>query len=545
MKTRFVAIVALVAIAFAAIAVAVPMADDADGAAAYKPVSYGKDNTNGVRAILYDDAVLMIDLNDATTVSVYSLYQVKLYTATGTASNAITVENISAVNGRLYLDVSGTDGNSNKFIKAGETITAVVKDNTATATIGTVSVVCTTVSDNVPAVMTLSIKSGATYNATTKTLFESANIEGAKTVVTGSDITATLPVRNASLNLTTSLSSDPALVDSGAVYTLVGWDKKGDTTNTVILDAVSTTIEDVIYALGDKGVTFNSTSDANEIYLVAVYEIATYTIKVQDMDDNSDAKKWTGYSTTAASIKLSNGSVFTPATKVAVASVSSVVQADGFALLRIVQDTTLSSYKYTVMIITADATGEAEATTTAVADAYCKVLYLGNGLIKIYDVKQDLKLQVVAQAAAVPGNSGYSLQIDKLTNTDTTYSKNGMANLSLDMTDYVVSSDDTLYMNGTYYKTSSDVRIYGNISNLTLTDDTHYKTYVNGALVSGKLTNHVFDINDPIVTGEYGKSFDLALYLPENYFLYAVQGVWDKSTDATTPWAIASDQAAS
>lgn len=112
MKAKMIAAMAFLVVAFAAlIAVAPSPAEvDAEGQASYQttmyPVVYGQSD-NGVRAILYDDGILMLDMGGVAS-SIQGNTDLFKVTVTN-STKSIVLEHQATTQGKLYVDLSQKD----------------------------------------------------------------------------------------------------------------------------------------------------------------------------------------------------------------------------------------------------------------------------------------------------------------------------------------------------------------------------------------------------------------------------------------------------
>ncbi|MBE6522574.1 MAG: hypothetical protein E7Z62_05550 [Thermoplasmata archaeon] len=520
MKTKAIVVMAVLAMAFAGLAFLMP-SDQSDAATGdYQPVAYIKDTTKGMRAVLYEDKVLMLDLNDMTTVAQYNLYQVKLAPASSTTP--AIVNEVAAVNGKIYLDVSGTDMGGTALVTNGANLTITLLEVTGVTQLAQATMVCST------SALALTLKSGQTGDFAT-----AVNLRGATTSIEGASIAAqTLSDRNTAQDLRSSIDATNLVDDNKYLYTLAGWAEPSS--SDVILDPVNTyTIEEIIYALDDA----SGFTQADGIVLWAVYDIASYDVLIQSQGAASAS-----YTASNAYLAL-NGTL--QATQVASASVTDTISCDSFGVLRIQQfsDDSNNAYTYTIVAYATEANATAKSSPLTNGTEYT-LTTLANGIYKISGLRQDTWLVVTAAVSTTIDSSGYDFALDYVKNN--TY---GKASLSLDLFDYKTTASSQIKIDGTYYliNANDSVRTYGSISTYnTFAKATNYNAYVDGALDNNKLDTYNTSYTKGIMTlTAANQMFDLMLVMPDNYYIYAAQGIWDSNGFSTadgtvieTPWGL-------
>ncbi len=550
MKTKILAVLAVLAMAFAGVAVITEaQQNDAAGITGdYQPVAYAKDTTAaaatdylGLRAILYEDKVLMLDTTDVklkdSSTKYYdgaSLFTVTMVPEDGAPATAAVVDQVPSQNGRIYLDLDGIKDNSATPIAllTEGTLTVTLKAYGNTAELGTVAIA-------VPD--TLSQENGITLKTNHTDGWTDANKpETAITYVNPLLYAGSRNVDYVMDDTAKNASNVTIFKDPNGLYNLKGWglNFEGDV---VIYPDANLTVEEIIYKVADyRAAKSLAAIDFTEtITLYAMYDKTSYALTVQDQA-NADDTKWTFVSSDAT---LRLGAVKT-GDVVASASITSNVTSDSFALLKIAQNTTLGQYVYKFdgtdgKVEKYDRTNQTWGPAALNTDY--KVKTIANGIYQITEVKSDLRFTVKAVSTDAASTTAYNFAIDDIKNPVTSGHANGTVELSLDLYDYTIdSAQHYITLDGTYYRSVGDnVRIYGNIDSLDSTKKT-WASYID--LYDADDTDGVLSLTTT------NSVYDLSLTLADDYSIYAAQGLWhqkdavaDPAADAvelTTPWSL-------
>ncbi len=457
--------------------------------ASIAPVAYGKDATSGLRVIAYDDDVFLIDTNLMTNLENYSDFYVG-YNVNSTGETKIGP--VSLQNGRQYIAVTPD-------ITESTVVKLYPYESSATA-LGSVTLTPSATA------MTITVHTHHSANF--------ATVNTTTSEVAWSDTNTTVP-RNGTHILDSSM--DSAFDGSAYGYSLKGFSNTAGNTAIVIDSQPTATIEDIIFAAGD-------TSGVIDLY--AVWEKTVYNIYIYN--DSTSA-----YVQTAADIKIDSDVV-------ANATASTKVEGASFGLLRISQVAAKADqYAYTVTLYKNSNISDSNKVNEDGSEG--SYTFLNNGTYKLSVTKNDLYVKIAASTTTPVDTTAFSFGIDKIVN-DTV----GKVNLSMDVNDYTFKGTEKMSLAGTYYENADDgQRIYGNIANLTLADNTNWKAYGD---LADKSTGTGKILNSGVVSlsTDYN-SYDLALTLPSSKSIYAAQGFFDVDGDGTyetgdmrTPWSLVS-----
>ncbi len=555
MNKKVIAIAAAMAVILTSMAVAIPslQGSDADftGVTA-APVAYNK--VDNVRAILYQDKVLMVDISGAATLDKDNLYKVEVSTAsTYSEAKGITVSPVTAVGGKIVINVDGksTDGTS-------DLISSVSDGTTKTANLFVK--VKTKAGLNVGNQILLTYKvTSSGLSAMTMTLYKN-NDDGWDVDDIGSTADATVSdvalqnrgiklglneaqktIQDMTSTVDTSIESDSnhTLSDPSGKLVLSGWSgEKKKVNGTVDIEASTMTVEDLIYKADDVGAikNMNKTNLTAEIILYAVYGSVNYSVYIQNHSRDAD-DSWV---TTDAEIKGTTSSSASE-TKIATASVTPTVSSIGYGILSIeLENKTNNTNNYTFEIkaygaITSDGAIDSEALTTESV----KLTQISTNVYKISEVKSDLYITIEVKSTK---STAGTLYFDSIKN-----GTSGAANLSLELhSNTVLNADSTLKMDGTIYTTTDDgIRTYSSLIN--------YKTLGGGQTnpisvkmdgsdvtsIDSRLNNTTLNLYDASGTPVEADSYDMALELTNGYYIYALQGTWKNGDSSVyTPWSL-------
>ncbi len=555
MNKKVIAIAAAMAVILTSMAVAIPslQGSDADftGVTA-APVAYNK--VDNVRAILYQDKVLMVDISGAATLDKDNLYKVEVSTAsTYSEAKGITVSPVAAVGGKIVINVDGksTDGTS-------DLISSVSDGTTKTANLYVK--VKTKAGLNVGSLILLTYKvTSSGLSAMTMTLYKNnddgwdADNIGVTAGVTVSDVAlqnrgiklglneAQKTIQDMTSTVDTSIESDSnhTLSDPSGKLVLSGWSgEKKKVNGTVDIEASTMTVEDLIYKADDVGAikNMNKTNLTTEIVLYAVYGSVNYSVYIQDHSRDAD-DSWV---TTNAEIKGTTSSSASE-TKIATASVTSTVSSIGYGILSIELENNVNNtnnYAFEIKAygaITSGGATDGEALTTE----SIKLTQISTNVYKISEVKSDLYITIEVKSTK---STAGTLYFDSIKN-----GTSGAANLSLELhSNTVLNADSTLKMDGTIYTTTDDgIRTYSSLIN--------YKTLGGGQTnpisvkmdgsdvtsIDSRLNNTTLKLYDDSGTPVEADSYDMALELTGGYYIYALQGTWKNGDSSVyTPWSL-------
>ena len=549
MNKKVIAIAAAMAVILTSMAVAIPslQGSDADftGVTA-APVAYNK--VDNVRAILYQDKVLMVDISGAATLDEDNLYKVEVSTASSyTDAKGIVVSPVAAVGGKIVINVDGksTDGTTSL-------ISSVSDETTKTANLFVK--VKTIAGLNVGSQILLTYKvTSSGLCAMTMTLYKNnddgwdADDIGVTADATVSNVALqnrgiklglneeqkTIQNMTASVDTSTESEDNRTLTDPNGKLELIGWSAEKKTVKGAVdVEAKTMIVEDLIYEAGDAGAIIT----ANEISLYAVYGSVDYSVHIQDHFKDTD-DSWV---TTNAEIKGTTSSSASE-TKIATASVTPTISSIGYGILSIeLENKVNNTNNYTFEIeaygaITTGGAVEGDALTTEKV----KITQISTNVYKISEVKSDLYIKIgVKSTKSTVG----TLYFDSIKNTTS-----GAANLSLELhSNTVLNPNSTLKMDGTIYTTSDDgIRTYSSLIN--------YKTLGNGqdnpisvkmdgsdvTLTSSRLSNTTLSLYDASGTPIEADSYDMILKLNNGYYIYALQGTWENGDSSVhTPWSL-------
>lgn len=549
MNKKVIAIAAAMAVILTSMAVAIPslQGSDADftGVTA-APVAYNK--VDNVRAILYQDKVLMVDISGAATLDEDNLYKVEVSTASSyTDAKGIVVSPVAAVGGKIVINVDGksTDGMTSLIGSVSDETTKTanlfVKVKTkAGLNVGSQILLTYKVTSSGLCAMTMTLYKnnddgwdaddiGVTADATVSNV--ALQNRGIKL---GLDETQkTIQNMTASVDTSTESEDNRTLTDPNGKLELIGWSAEKKTVNGAVdIEAKTMIVEDLIYKAGDAGAIIT----ANEISLYAVYGSVDYSVHIQDHFKDTD-DSWV---TTNAEIKGTTSSS-TSETKVATASVTPTISSIGYGILSIElenKDNNTNNYAFEIKAYGAVSAGgavEGDALTTEKV----KITQISTNVYKISEVKSDLYIKIGVKSTK---STAGTLYFDSIKNTTS-----GAANLSLELhSNTELDSDSTLKMDGTIYTTSDDgIRTYSSLIN--------YKTLGNGqdnpisvkmdgsdvTSIDSRLSNTTLSLYDASGTPIEADSYDMALKLNNGYYIYALQGTWKNGDNSVyTPWSL-------
>ncbi len=549
MNKKVIAIAAAMAVILTSMAVAIPslQGSDADftGVTA-APVAYNK--VDNVRAILYQDKVLMVDISGAATLDEDNLYKVEVSTASSyTDAKGIVVSPVAAVGGKIVINVDGksTDGMTSLIGSVSDETTKTanlfVKVKTkAGLNVGSQILLTYKVTSSGLCAMTMTLYKnnddgwdaddiGVTADATVSNV--ALQNRGIKL---GLDETQkTIQNMTASVDTSTESEDNRTLTDPNGKLELIGWSAEKKTVNGAVdIEAKTMIVEDLIYKAGDAGAIIT----ANEISLYAVYGSVDYSVHIQDHFKDTD-DSWV---TTNAEIKGTTSSS-TSETKVATASVTPTISSIGYGILSIElenKDNNTNNYAFEIKAYGAVSAGgavEGDALTTEKV----KITQISTNVYKISEVKSDLYIKIGVKSTK---STAGTLYFDSIKNTTS-----GAANLSLELhSNTELDSDSTLKMDGTIYTTSDDgIRTYSSLIN--------YKTLGNGqdnpisvkmdgsdvTSIDSRLSNTTLSLYDASGTPIEADSYDMALKLNDGYYIYALQGTWKNGDNSVyTPWSL-------
>ncbi len=549
MNKKVIAIAAAMAVILTSMAVAIPslQGSDADftGVTA-APVAYNK--VDNVRAILYQDKVLMVDISGAATLDEDNLYKVEVSTVeTYSESKGIIISPVASVGGKIVINVDGmsTDG-TNPLISSvsdGTTKTAkiFVKIKAMNGTIvGNQILLTYKVTNSGLCAMTMHLYKNNDDGWDATTIGDTAYVEVSDVSLQNRGIKLGLneaqkTIQNMTATVDTSTESEDnhTLTDPNGKLELIGWSAEKKTVNGAVdIEAKAMIVEDLIYKAGDDGAIIT----ANEISLYAVYGSLNYSVYVQDHSkDVGDS--WV---TTNAEIKGTTSSS-TSETKIATASVTPTISSIGYGILSIElenKDNNTNNYAFEIEAygaITAGGAVEGDALTTEKV----KITQISTNVYKISEVKSDLYIKIGVKSTE---STAGTLYFDSIKNTT-----GGAANLSLELhSNTKLELNSTLKMDGTIYTTSNDgIRTYSSLIN--------YKTLGGGqgnpisvkmdgsdvTSIDSRLSNTTLSLYDASGTPIEADSYDMALKLNDGYYVYALQGTW-KNGDSSihTPWSL-------
>ncbi len=566
------AVMAVIALAFAGVAVFTEMnANDADAAHAPVAFAYGYNSSavyEGMKVLAYDDNVILVDTT-AMDLDDETMFYVGL---SANSATVVTAEEnrigpIAAQNGQLWINGTG-------FLTATEhTAIALYAYSNAAAPLGTADIEYT----DTPAALDLKTNyhkdTSVTPNKWTSVNYD-ATASGAEAYETYTDAQDIVRFGTVILDQNTDTSADKKFYGVNYGYGLNGWALSfadNATTNPIVIQpTASIAIEDVIFAMadgydaisGDHKALTNPIGGvtANKITLYAIWGELIFSLEV------GDAANVAAGTTTGTYVFTDFGTDDVAVASKVIASVSSKVTKDSFALLRI-QQTAASEYTYSYDVYYGEKSSDG---TTAwkkdTAGQYATVKMISNGVFKVSNVKADIKIALTVTAASAPATTAYAFNVDQINNTS-----NGFVNLSLDLFDYVAKDQayaagdpatpqirSQIAIDGTYFTTIGDstnaIRVYGNLRTLGDTDVTEVG-YIDIAADATKLVAYQYDATHPsenkaLQLTATDSVFDLSYQLGSGMSIYAAQGVWNEVTSedgstvsgvanvAKTPWAL-------
>ncbi len=566
MNTKAIAIAAVLAVAMAALVVAVPLQaqDSAAGTGNSQPIAYADDGATGdkLRAILYEDKVLMVDLSEVASLADDNMYYVKLYTGTNDEETASIIGPVAAVAGKICYEVTGQDRDSNTKTdlwqeKNGYQLNVKVYKSDLKSQIGQSGSVLT---------LKPTYENGA-YSPMSLKLNDNHASDWSKIKADGTDQSYVVVDRFAKQTMDETLedsnSKTPFMDSTKNLFTLSGWATKAAYEQTdIVLGTDAIDIETLIYTAAD-----NELEENGVMTFYAAYDIRDYTIKLADEGDSpATAADYTATETgadgkmTKVGLKLYESTGY-GSDDVAEANVTAKVSADGFALLQVSKKSSTDTDQYAYEL-TMKKQGNSNLED---ASADCTVETLATGVYKIYNVKADLLISIKTTKTEV--SAEYDLYLDYVANNkknDTTQNSgaSGAANLSLSLRNWELENGSTLTLNGTIYRISDEgsIRIYSSLQDHAWkTNDANgvagYTVYVDGVSKIGPqtggkdttetLNNNVLTLknsdNADLLT-EGGKIYDLSVILDGSYKIYAAQGLWNQDGNGAivnTPWALA------
>lgn len=542
MKTKLLAVLVVLVMAFAGVAVAAEQSDAAAGDAA--PTSFAADATSGMKVIAYVDKVIMIDTNDMAGIEAGSNFIVGLTPSEGTE---LKIGPIASVNGRLYIDGNGNDLSIEpKALLTAGSATAVnlyAYGVAGSAAIGTASL---TYSATKATVNLLTNHSDAWAHVN----YEVPEIptEEAPAYTTYTNVVAD---RNSVHPLDIYLGTEPApTTDQTAFNTAFngynyGYILDGFATtyngNVQILPTTTIKVEDLIFEMYNSGIETPITVADGKITLYAKWSAAVLNMYVAATNASITAG-----TTTLESLHLTTVGDVKVTDKIGEATVTAIVQKGDFAVLNVKQTAaSVNNYIYTFTLYKVDQGGILQATTYTEPGAEGNdydYKILNNGIYKFTGMKTSMVIVVTATAASTIPVTAYSFGFDSV-NNDAAASTGGQARLSLDLFDYTASADQNIAVKGTYFKTigedtATKQRVYGNIDNMTFTA-TNMKGFID--LAPEVLSEEELAAKQMTLTAD-GTVFDLEIDLGANVSIYAAQGVWDQTAtdggEVYTPWSL-------
>ncbi len=555
MNKKVIAIAAAMAVILTSMAVAIPslQGSDADftGVTA-APVAYNK--VDNVRAILYQDKVLMVDISGAATLDEDNLYKVEVSTASSyTDAKGIVVSPVAAVGGKIVINVDGksTDGMTSLIGSVSDETTKTanlfVKVKTkAGLNVGSQILLTYKVTSSGLCAMAIHLYKNNDDGWDADSIGDTAYAEVSDVALQNRGINLglnetqkTIQDMTSAVDTGTESEGNYTLTDPNSKLELIGWSKNVQRVDgTADIEAKTMIVEDLIYKAGDVGAIKNmgKTNLANEIALYAVYGSTSYSVHVQDHFEDTDSS-WV---TTNAEIKGTTSSS-TSETKIATASVTPTISSIGYGILSIElenKSNNTNNYAFEIEAYGAITTGgavEGDALTTEKV----KITQISTNVYKISEVKSDLYIKIGVKSTK---SAAGTLYFDSIKNTTS-----GAANLSLELhSNTKLDSDSTLKMDGTIYTTSDDgIRTYSSLIN--------YKTLGNGqgnpisvkmdgsdvTSIDSRLSNTTLNLYDASGTPIEADSYDMALELNDGYYIYALQGTWKNGDNSVyTPWSL-------
>lgn len=565
------AVMAVIALAFAGVAVFTEMnANDADAAHAPVAFAYGYNSSavyEGMKVLAYDDNAILVDTTDMDLNDETMFY-------VGLSANSPTVvtaeENrigpIAAQNGQLWINGTG-------FLTATKhTAVALYAYSNAAAPLGTADIEYT---DTAAA---LDLKTNYHKDATaTPKKWTNVNYQATEEIPYEAYTDAQPIVRFGAVELdqNTDTSADKKFYGVNYGYGLNGWALSfaddAATNPIVIQPTASIAIEDVIFAMAD-GYDAISTDHkaltnpiggvtANKITLYAIWGELIFSLEV------GDAANVAAGTTTGTFVFTGFGTDDVAVASKVIASVTSKVTKDSFALLRI-QQTAASEYTYSYDVYYGEKSSDGTTAWKKDTDGqYATVKMISNGVFKVSNVKADIKIALTVTAASAPATTAYAFNVDQINNTS-----NGFVNLSLDLFDYVAKDQayaagdpatpqikSQIAIDGTYFTTIGDsanaIRVYGNLRTLG-EDDVTEAGYIDlAAAAASQIVDYQYDAthtsdNKALQLTATDSVFDLSYQLGSGMSIYAAQGVWNEVTSedgstvsdvtpvAKTPWAL-------
>ena len=553
MNKKVIAIAAALAVVLTSVAVAVPSMQSTD--AAFKdvtaaPVAYAKEGN--VRAILYQDKVLMVDISGVATLNKDDHYKVEVTKTSGTYSDSkgISVSQLVANNGRIMINVDGNTADSE---------TPLI-DNTTSTTPNLFVKVTTMTGSSVCSQIALTYKTtNGGLDAMSMVLYKN-NDEGwdADKIGVVSETVLNVPLQNrgvkvglnetqktiqnmtASIDTSTESNSNHTLTDPNGKLRLIGWSEDSQKVNgTVDVTAEEMTVEDLLYEAGDAG----AITDTNLIKLYAVYSANNYNVYIFD-SSKSGKDRWV-----ISDLVLKGNTVVkqTPYKnqEIATASVTSQISSIGFGILSIelknIEDNT-NIYSFDITAY-GGINEDGDVNTEALDENKVKLVAISKNVYKISDVKSNLYIKISVNVTA---SSAGNLYFDSVKNVIGTSIYHGEANLSLDLLSTTkLVSGSTLKIDGTIYTESADyIRTYSSLANyMTLSDvkinPISVKMDGTTCTESGRISDVTLTLYETDNFTE-ADNYDMSLKLADGYSIYALQGTWTNGTKTTnTPWALA------
>ena len=558
MNKKVIAIAAALAVVLTSVAVAVPSMQSTDAAfssVTAAPVAYAKEGN--VRAILYQDKVLMLDISEAATLDKGNMYTVEVSTVK-TYSNVnvkgISMSPIGSVAGKIVINVDGKAGdNSTPLITTtGEAQTAslyITVKNSSNTTVGSQITLTYKATNGSLCPMTLNLYKNnddgwdaeSIGSTATKTV-SNCTLQNRGVKVGLNETQKTIQDMTASIDTSTEFDSNYTLTDPNGKLKLIGWSEDSQKVNgTVDVAAEEMTVEDLLYEAGDAG----AITGTNSIELYAVYGAINYNVYIQDHFKTGE-ESWVNAEATIKGSTLV-GETTKNNVPVAKASVTPQVSSIGYGILSIeLQDIADNLNVYTFDI---KAYGAIDDGGNVTGDALDDITFtaVSSNVYKVSDVKSSIYIQITANAVeSTPGD----LYFDSVKNVISNNEVHGEAILSLDLlSTTTLTSGSTLKMDGTIYTTSDDdIRTYSSLANYTTLSD------ITAGPITIKMGGGSVNLDDSGETGRLNNttmtlynatlgeadSYDMSLKLAAGYSIYALQGTWNNNGETTnTPWALA------
>lgn len=208
--------------------------------------------------------------------------------------------------------------------------------------------------------------------------------------------------------------------------------------DTIAVSLIGLTTEEfmIIFGNGDA---------SNNIYAVWTYE--GYQIYLAGSEDTTATEQGTALINPATNKVDANGTV-------ALNAVSVIQQNQDFIVM--ISQSADAKYTYTI-----DVKGITEGSGEIGTTLGLEPVMLSNGVYLISGVTDNAVVTVQVATGTLP--AGLNLSIQSLNNTA---SGAGTAVAKLDVYDWAINDGDKLYMKGTYYRSEGEFRIFGNIENL-------------------------------------------------------------------------------